>query len=264
MKSAVSTADDLAFQRSVAAQFKQILSGQTRDFLVISELFKIKLSQFPVDFRHLGTIFMLNASKSGRICLEELRNFWSLCMNYQHDFPSHEFKMRIQGHGSMQLWEALQESGGKGEVVEWFIKMLRENMTEELQKQKGQRKDGQDGLSRHTSSEERSVLGSNSDDEDQGDTFGQNLMYQIIAEHPDKFVTMETVQLVHEMFQVQPTQGVSFQAFLDMLQQVGEERGLMELHEEKYDDVVPVDVLREFAQQFFDGFMELMSEIQGS
>jgi len=257
------TADNLAFERTVIAQFDQLLAHEkNRDYLVLLELFKLKLSQFPVDFRHLGTIFMINSSRSGRFTKEELRKFWDMCVHYQHNFPSHEFKMRIQGHGSVQLWEALQTEGGKAEVVEWYIQVLHENMKAELQTmrstQKENQKDDEDADPGEPAEEDPGSARELAGEPDPG---GDG-MVQIVDSNPNKYLTMATVMLVHEMFQVQATQGINFQAFFGMLQQDGEERGLMSLNEEVYDELVPVDVLREFATQFFDGFIELMKEIQ--
>ncbi|CAM9871187.1 unnamed protein product, partial [Heterosigma akashiwo] len=41
-------ADDLAFQRSVITQFKDFVGDSGRDYLILSELFQLKFSQFKV------------------------------------------------------------------------------------------------------------------------------------------------------------------------------------------------------------------------
>ncbi|CAM9871120.1 unnamed protein product, partial [Heterosigma akashiwo] len=77
-------------------------------------------------------LFLADANQDGGVTLDELRALWKLCVAYQHSYPSHEFKMRIQGHGSMDLWQALKQENGKDNVVEWFIKILKRNQEVEI------------------------------------------------------------------------------------------------------------------------------------
>ena len=57
------------------------------------------------------------------------------------------------------------------------------------------------------------------------------------------------------------THNIEFQSFLALMQQAGEEMGMMNVHDEEQDDYVALPVLREFAQNFIKGFSRLMTEI---
>lgn len=59
----------------------------------------------------------------------------------------------------------------------------------------------------------------------------------------------------------QETNGLDFQAFLDLLQRAGEERALMDLSDEELDDWVPLEVLRDFARHVAAGMARLLGDI---
>ncbi len=54
---------------------------------------------------------------------------------------------------------------------------------------------------------------------------------------------------------------IDVQRFFDLLQQCGEEIGLMSLENEELDDYVPLVVCQEFAKEYFRGFCKQMAEI---
>lgn len=54
---------------------------------------------------------------------------------------------------------------------------------------------------------------------------------------------------------------MDFQAFLDLLQRVGEEKYLMDLSDEDLDDWVPLEVVQDFVRSLFAGMARLMNDI---
>lgn len=75
------------------------------------------------------------------------------------------------------------------------------------------------------------------------------------------FVSRESVSAVHRLLRIGPMYGLDSQEFLDLLQRVGEERGMMNIEDESLDDVVPLEVIEIFARGFVDGFLSLMRDI---
>ena len=90
-----------------------------------------------------------------------------------------------------------------------------------------------------------------------------------VVRHP-KYPDVEYahVDAVHDLFLMfdvaQSTQfaghepeGAEFQTFLDVLQQRGEEMGLLDLELEELDDAVPMDVIREFVEGHATGYRSI-------
>ena len=75
------------------------------------------------------------------------------------------------------------------------------------------------------------------------------------------FVPQDTVKLLYEVLHVRETHNIEFQSYLALMQQAGEEMGMMNVLDEEQDDFVALPVLRTFAQNFLKGFSRLMTEI---
>ena len=60
---------------------------------------------------------------------------------------------------------------------------------------------------------------------------------------------------------MQETQGLDFQAFLDLLQRVGEEQGMLDLDDEVLDDWLPMPVIRDLLGNMNCGAMKVMADI---
>jgi hypothetical protein len=76
------------------------------------------------------------------------------------------------------------------------------------------------------------------------------------------FLSRDSVMTLYElMAPYQIDVHTDQQGFLDMLQQIGEAKGLMPLNEEALDDWVPVEVVRAWARQFIQAYIELFKEL---
>lgn len=82
--------------------------------------------------------------------------------------------------------------------------------------------------------------------------------------------------IIIKILGIKKTYGVDVQSFFDLMQRVAEEQvcvnrdnrpkltiyiilqGIMRLDEEKLDEVVPLEVLKQFARDFINGFLKLM------
>lgn len=72
---------------------------------------------------------------------------------------------------------------------------------------------------------------------------------------------IDVVAMLHDLCKVKMMNGLDVQSFVDLLQQCGEEQGLMSLQNEEFDEFVPTVVIKEFVKEFFKGFSILMNEI---
>jgi len=75
------------------------------------------------------------------------------------------------------------------------------------------------------------------------------------------FIKMDTVRYFYEIFNLKVMNGMDIQRFFDMLQQCGEELGLMALECEELDDYVPLVICQDFSREFIKGMGKLMKEI---
>ena len=74
------SASSTPFDEFVACEFDRVLGGNKRDYLVLEELMQIEPSfLIPVDFSHIGTLYVLNTSRTGRVPKTEVRAFVRLC-----------------------------------------------------------------------------------------------------------------------------------------------------------------------------------------
>jgi hypothetical protein len=76
-----------------------------------------------------------------------------------------------------------------------------------------------------------------------------------------EYLNVDSLAALHQLLRVQELHGSDFQAFVDLLQRVGEERQLMDLNDEQQDDWVPLAVVRDFVSSTYHGMASLMRDI---
>ncbi|KAL4439573.1 hypothetical protein ABPG74_003975 [Tetrahymena malaccensis] len=76
-----------------------------------------------------------------------------------------------------------------------------------------------------------------------------------------KFIGIQTVKILYEIFKIKMMNGMEIQQFFYLLQQCGEEAGLMAPDAKELDEYVPVEMGKEFARQYLRGFAKLMKEV---
>ena len=75
------------------------------------------------------------------------------------------------------------------------------------------------------------------------------------------FIGRDTVQTVHALLQVQMMHDVGFQEFLDLLQRTGEEKSILDIDEEELDDVVPLEIMRLFAEEVISSYSAMFTTL---
>ena len=79
------------------------------------------------------------------------------------------------------------------------------------------------------------------------------------SSQPDvAFVDSDTVHTMYRMLGVARSRHMGFQPFFDLLQQSAEDRGLMDLEEEEFDNVAPLEIVQEFIATWLVGFCNLV------
>merc|ERR1712151_1349151 len=76
------------------------------------------------------------------------------------------------------------------------------------------------------------------------------------------FMSRDAVMTLYELLQpYQISSHIDQQGFLDMMQQIGENMGLMSLHVEDLDDWVPVEVVKNWVKSFIAAYANLFREL---
>ena len=241
-----------SFDEHVRAEFASLVGSRSRDYVVLHEL--QQLSNASVDFSHLGTLFALNASRSGRVHLDELLRFVVMCQEQHRLYAPHEFKARLQAFCSLQMWRFATECDANREaVVDWFVLLLTESALIK-------KRDSTDG---DREIERRSVEWAVSSAASAAPGRVEPTAEPSAGPQRDGvvYVDLDAIELLHRLFHIQRTHAIDFQTFLDMMQQVGEEMGKMDLDDQRYDYVVPIDVLRKFASDMLNGALQLIAEL---
>merc|ERR1712205_175712 len=92
-------------RRHCASEFER-LCPRDRDFLLLAEIRQLQsLQDWPVDMGHLSTIFVLDHDHNGRVTLQELLDFATICSVKADEFRHREFPMMIQGFCTLQMYD---------------------------------------------------------------------------------------------------------------------------------------------------------------
>jgi len=70
-----------------------------------------------------------------------------------------------------------------------------------------------------------------------------------------------SIDALHRFLKVREVLGMSFQAFVDLLQRVGEEQKLMDLHDVEMDDYVPLTCVKAFLDGAYTGAAQLLADV---
>lgn len=91
--------------------------------------------------------------------------------------------------------------------------------------------------------------------------FSHNMTVTIDKYPKVQFLNRDATKILHDILQIDKTFGLDFIDFFDLMQRVGEEKKLMNLEDEQLDEVVHIDILKLFAKEFINGFINYMTEL---
>jgi hypothetical protein len=80
--------------------------------------------------------------------------------------------------------------------------------------------------------------------------------------HSD-FVSRDVAHSIHQLLQIESSNGYDAQGFLDLFQRMGEEDQLMDIGREDLDDVIPVSVVKSFARHYASSVCSNMNALCG-
>eukprot|EP01023_Acetabularia_acetabulum_P062770 TRINITY_DN778_c1_g1_i1.p2 TRINITY_DN778_c1_g1~~TRINITY_DN778_c1_g1_i1.p2 ORF type:complete len:220 (+),score=50.56 TRINITY_DN778_c1_g1_i1:283-942(+) len=114
-----------SLKRCLREEFNR-LKGAGADYLGLEEILRMKLplSNWMVDLKHLGVLFVLDNKKDGKFTLEELYKFAAIAGERIRLYQPHEFQSQVQGYCSLVMWKAVCVQGD-GMFISWMCDLVR-------------------------------------------------------------------------------------------------------------------------------------------
>lgn len=236
----------------VQEEFKR-LCKKSRNHLVLEEMlkFQAKGATLPVDFCHLGVLWVLDRNHDGKVTLEDFYTLAELCWQRRHCYQTFEYTAQLQAYCSLQLWRALNSPDGEAAFVDWLVIIIIRTI------HKLPFKTIENLIHQH-------FFGFTA-------TITCRICNLLIENSPERrrfwrhglqqYLSIDSIEALHQLFRIQELNGTDFQAFFDLLQRVGEEQKLMDLQDEEQDDWVPLGVVREFVAAACTGLSRLLVDI---
>jgi len=224
----------------------------------------------PLDFSHLGTLYVLDSldgTLNGRFYLQDLLSFSELysCQVAQvrtagatlgMTMGSSDFQSKFQAYCTLQMWSDLSTPP---EPPKNIPHPMHQNNSSTASNGKNK---VTSITTTATSTNPIDIDGARRFGEWFSRLFSENGAVTTFEGFPGQtFLSVGTVKTMHQLLGIKKMYGLDFQGFFDLLQRVAEEKSLMILQDVTMDDVVPKVVVDAFAQDFIQGFMKLMSEL---
>eukprot|EP01017_Pseudomicrothorax_dubius_P045771 TRINITY_DN7969_c0_g1_i1.p1 TRINITY_DN7969_c0_g1~~TRINITY_DN7969_c0_g1_i1.p1 ORF type:complete len:236 (+),score=55.42 TRINITY_DN7969_c0_g1_i1:65-772(+) len=120
---------DKGLQQFITTEYDKARKDKSRDYLRMHEIFSLQSPEdFPFSFAHLGTLYVVDADKDGRVTLEELLEFGLFCMTNLRSYKTYEFQSQLQAATTLKMWESIKrDENGLDDLVAWIGRMLYEN-----------------------------------------------------------------------------------------------------------------------------------------
>ncbi|KAG2385617.1 hypothetical protein C9374_003432 [Naegleria lovaniensis] len=199
-------------------QYNAVKKSDKRDYLVIEEAKKLQsLDEYPIDFKKLAVLFMLDFDKNGKFSLDDLMKFTDWCGTVTEHLKTDQqsFKSELQAQCTLHMWKQINTArNGKQVFGDWFVRV-----------------------------------------------FSVGHIVKCPKYPKTHWVSIDTASIIHELLSIKELYGISCQELINLMQSVGEEKGLMSLDDEELDEVIPTDVIHDFAVSFITGFLNMMSSL---
>eukprot|EP00656_Telonema_subtile_P013161 TRINITY_DN16678_c0_g1_i4.p1 TRINITY_DN16678_c0_g1~~TRINITY_DN16678_c0_g1_i4.p1 ORF type:complete len:219 (-),score=59.53 TRINITY_DN16678_c0_g1_i4:282-938(-) len=106
------------------------LRDPQHDFLVLSEVIQLNPPKdIPIDFTHLGTLFVLDSNHNGLVTLKELFEFAQFYEKQRETLKPHEYCTQMQAYCTMRMRRAAVEAQCSSVIKNWLMRLLTNNQT---------------------------------------------------------------------------------------------------------------------------------------
>lgn len=182
--------------------------------------------EFMLDFKHIGTLWKLDANHDGVVTFEELVAFAEFC-NDQKILGDLELSQKLKALFAMEMAADARSENGQYFWVDWMLKLVAQDMTPRpfrMMRLKG------------TEMDENGRL-----------TF---------------YIHNDAVMNLYNLLKsCQITSHLGMQDFLDLMHQMGEALGLQPLTVKELDEWVNMEVVHHWLKEFIAAYMALYREL---
>ncbi|CAE8659067.1 unnamed protein product [Polarella glacialis] len=185
---------------------------------------------FPLDLRHIGTLWKLDSNHDGFVSFEELLAFAEFCNDLQRTDGDLDLAQKLKANCVMEMWESISEERSQDAFADWIICLVTQ------------------GEPHKTFAISSEALPKAEYDSERG--------------QPVRFLHHDAVMTLYElMTPYQIATHIDQQSFLDLLQQIAEVMSLQPLTEQELDDWVPVEVVHSWVKRFIAAQANLFKEL---
>ncbi|PRW45239.1 hypothetical protein C2E21_6322 [Chlorella sorokiniana] len=110
-----------------------LLRGHARKHLTLPDLLTLVRRGnvvLPVDPTHLGCLWVLDRSHTGRVTINDLLALVELCRTRARHYQSFELEAQLQGYCTLQMWRALSGPDGVQQFAAWICALALESSPE--------------------------------------------------------------------------------------------------------------------------------------
>jgi len=123
-----------SYDQYITTEFERIRNSKKtkHDYLELEDILRFQSPPAhptqDLDLTHLGTLFVMERSKTGKFYLDEVIAFVTLYLEkHAKNKTNVDFLKEFQGYCTLQLWNFVSVRGGQEAFVEWFCKLFSRN-----------------------------------------------------------------------------------------------------------------------------------------
>ncbi|CAJ1336498.1 unnamed protein product [Effrenium voratum] len=210
------------------ASLPQAYTHVEEPVLTLASLQKLNTPEdFLLDFRHIATLWKLDANHDGVITFEEFINFAEFCNDQRMILGDLELSQKLKALCVMDMAADTYCETGQNFFVDWLLKLVAQDMSPRPFRMMR--------------------IPVNPDDH---------------VGRPTFFVHMDCVMNLYNLLKPsQISSHLGMQDFVDLLHQMGETMNLQPLMIKDLDEWVPLEVVHTWLKRFISAFTELYKEL---
>lgn len=233
---------NLQIKKYIQNEFDRVRKISTnndkRDYLTLDDMFLLQHPPImPIDFTHLGTLFVIDKNLDGKFTLQDLYTFAELCESKRKVYEPHEFlvflfivvlymQSKMQGLCTYLMWYTCVQQG-QDVVEKWLFNCVYLN--------------------------------------------GPVRRFDSVKDVA--FIHRDNILPLYKVLRIDRAYSISFHDFFDLMQNAGEgmihrtqlflllENCGFDMMDEEFDDVVPESIVMYFIKTVLGGFNQMMHDV---
>ena len=213
---------------ALTKEFNRVKADEVRNYITLTEIVELNfMGHLPVDFKDLGVLYCLDNDHDGKVTYVELARFVTMCLVDSAGYEAHEAQRGLSALCAQRMWlgSISKNSPCHPEVdfTSWLMALLA--CCDDWTK-----------TSLHEDGSEVDV---------------------------EPSCALATIKHLFKLLNVEETNELDFQSFVDLLQRSAEEDGLLDLGNTKLDHLVPLETVERFVSSWRERLGDFMLSMHG-